>query len=166
MGRIRVGTGSDLHAFSSSGELKLGGVLVERGRSLKGHSDGDVVIHAVIDALLGAAGMDDIGTHFPDSDPAFRGMDSKILLERTVGLLEKSSWELVNLDLTLLLTTPRMAPYRERIVTVLSQILKADSSKVNVKFKTANGIGPVGRGEAAECRAAVCIQRVSSKEDK
>ena len=157
---MRIGTGYDIHPFSEGGELRLGGITVENGRSLKGHSDGDIVLHALTDAILGAAGQGDIGEHFPDTDPSNKGRDSSFFLRRAKTLLENSGAVVANLDLTLIIQEPVMSPYRSLMRKSIARTLGMDERRVNVKFKTAELMGPVGRGEAAECHAVVCAERM------
>ena len=141
------GNGFDVHAFDDKGELWLGGVKIESDYGFKAHSDGDVAIHALIDALLGAAGMGDIGMMFPDSDPAFKGIDSKELLKRVVRKIYNFGFVIVNVDLTIAAEKPRVAKYKLEMRRVLAEILTIDTSRVNVKATTTEKLGFIGRGE-------------------
>ena len=141
------GNGFDVHAFDDKGELWLGGVKIESDYGFKAHSDGDVAIHALIDALLGAAGMGDIGMMFPDSDVAFKGIDSKELLKRVVKKIYNFGFIIVNVDLTIAAEKPRVAKYKLQMRKVLAEILTIDASRVNVKATTTEKLGFIGRGE-------------------
>lgn len=154
---MRVGTGYDIHRIKPSGKLRLGGLQLEHNCSLEGHSDGDVVMHAVCDALLGAAAMGDIGMHFPDTCPDLKGADSSVFLRNVSEMLEEAGYRVVNLDITLILEKPLMAPYRESMVKRVSEIIGIDKKRVNIKFKTAEGLGAEGSGEAASCHAVALI---------
>jgi len=141
------GNGFDVHAFDDKGEMWLGGVKIESDFGFKAHSDGDVAIHALIDALLGAAGMGDIGMMFPDSDAAFKGIDSKELLKRVVNKIYNFGFIIVNVDLTIAAEKPKIAKYKLEMRRVLAEILTIDSSRVNVKATTTEKLGFIGRGE-------------------
>lgn len=141
------GNGFDVHAFDDKGEMWLGGVKIESNFGFKAHSDGDVAIHALIDALLGAAGMGDIGMMFPDSDAAFKGIDSKELLKRVVKKIYNFGFIIVNVDLTIAAEKPKIAKYKLEMRRVLAEVLTIDSSRVNVKATTTEKLGFIGRGE-------------------
>lgn len=153
---LRVGEGWDTHALVTGRPLILGGVTIAHTHGLQGHSDADALLHAITDAILGAAGLGDIGHHFPDTDPAFKGADSVRLLQEAARRVREAGWALVNVDSTIVAQAPRMAPHigamRERIAAALG--LAADA--VNVKAKTAEKMGPVGEGRAVEARA-ICL---------
>ena len=153
---IRVGEGWDNHALVTGRPLILGGVTIPHTHGLLGHSDADALLHAITDALLGAAGLGDIGRHFPDTDPVFKGADSIVLLKEAARRVTDAGWRVGNLDATIVAQAPKMAPHiplmRERIAQALG--LQADA--VNVKAKTAEKMGPVGEGRAIEARA-VCL---------
>lgn len=153
---MRVGHGFDVHPFSDDAgrTLVLGGVELD-GPGLKGHSDADVVAHAIADALLGAAGLGDIGQHFPDTDPAWQGADSIELLRHVVGLVGKAGWRVGNVDCTVVLEAPKLAPHRERIQSVLGAVLGAP---VSVKAKRAEGLGAIGRAEGIACWAIALLE--------
>jgi len=147
----RVGIGYDSHRFAEDRPLVLGGVEVPHERGLAGHSDADVLAHAVIDALLGAAGLGDIGTHFPDDDERWRDANSIDLLRTAVGMVDG---EITNIDATLICETPRLAPYRAEMERLLSE---ATSARVTVKATTNEGMGWIGRGEGVACMAVASI---------
>ncbi len=153
---IRVGEGWDTHALVIGRALILGGVTIEHTHGLLGHSDADALLHAITDAVLGAAGLGDIGRHFPDTDPTFKGADSVVLLQEAVRRVAQAGWVVGNVDSTIVAQAPKMAPHipamRERIATALGVSVDA----VNVKAKTAEKMGPVGEGRAIEARA-VCL---------
>lgn len=153
---IRVGEGWDTHALVTGRPLILGGVTIEHTHGLLGHSDADALLHAITDALLGAAGLGDIGRHFPDTDPAFKGADSVALLAEVVRRVGQAGWAVGNVDSTIVAQSPKMSPHvpamRERIAAALGVGIDA----VNVKAKTAEKMGPVGEGRAIEARA-VCL---------
>ena len=155
---MRIGHGFDVHAFAG-GEgrpLVLGGVTFEGERGLAGHSDADAIAHAVTDALLGAVGLGDIGQHFPDTDPQWAGADSIALLEQAVALLAADGWSAVNVDCTVVLEAPKLAPRREEIQQRLSAAVGAP---VTIKGKRAEGLGALGRGEGVACWAVALVDR-------
>lgn len=161
MSEQRVGLGIDLHRFSDQPdgegrELVLGGVAFERERPLIGHSDADALAHALMDALFGAAGLCDIGEHFPDDDPAYAGADSIELLRRCVELIAKSGWRLVNADATVITERPRLAPVREAMIERLSA---AAGGPVHVKATTPERLGSLGRAEGLACMVVALIER-------
>ena len=155
--QIRVGLGFDVHPFSDdpARPLLLAGVVVEGERGLVGHSDADVVAHAVADALLGAAGLGDLGEHFPDTDPKWRGADSVNLLAAVVSKIEDAGWLPVNVDVSVVVEAPKLAPYRARMQDRLGAAVGAD---VTVKAKRAEGLGALGRGEGIACWAVALIE--------
>jgi len=144
---ILSGNGFDVHAFDENSKMFLGGVKIESDFGFLAHSDGDVAIHALIDALLGASGMGDIGMLFPDNDDAFKNIDSKVLLERVVTKLCNFGFTIINVDITIAAQKPRIGKYKQEMRKVLSSILKIDSSRVNVKATTTEKLGFIGRGE-------------------
>lgn len=156
---MRVGEGWDVHALVEGRKLILGGIEIPYEKGLLGHSDADALLHAITDALLGAAGLGDIGHHFPDTDPEFKGADSGALLAEAAARVRAQGWHIGNVDSTIVAQAPRMAPHipamRERIAAVLG--LSAD--QVNVKAKTAEKLGPVGQGLSIEARAVVLLGR-------
>ena len=155
----RVGVGTDIHLVADDRKLMLGGVLIPFPRGLLGHSDGDVALHAVIDALLGAAGMGDIGTLFPDSNPQFKDADSKGLVLDVRERLKAKQWEVVNVDLTIHLEQPRLEPHKGHIRRCIADLLDMDFAAVNVKAKTNEGLGEIGRGEAIAATAVAMLRQ-------
>lgn len=155
---MRVGLGFDVHPFSDdpTRRLVLGGVHLLGERGLAGHSDADVVAHAVADALLGAGGLGDLGRHFPDTDPAWAGADSLAILAGVVRLLAGAGWSVGNVDCTVVLEAPKLAPHREQMVTNLAGVVGAD---VSVKATRAEGLGAIGRGEGVACWAVALVER-------
>jgi 2-C-methyl-D-erythritol 2,4-cyclodiphosphate synthase len=154
---MRVGLGHDTHRLGPGRPLILGGVRIEYDRGLIGHSDADVVLHAVTDALLGAAGFGDIGDAFPDTDPAHKDRDSAFFIEQTLQRLTQAGWRIVNVDVTLFAQQPKLGPVKSRIRQRLAELLRVDVSAVNVKAKTGESVGHIGRGEAIGCQAVVLI---------
>jgi 2-C-methyl-D-erythritol 2,4-cyclodiphosphate synthase len=156
---MRVGFGFDVHAFGPGDALVLGGVRVPHARGVVAHSDGDVLLHALVDALLGAAGLGDIGQHFPDSDERWRGADSRQFVTATVEMLARRSWKVVNADLTLLAQQPRLAPWREQIRHAIATLLAVPIGDVNLKATTTEHLGFLGRNEGLAAMATVLIDR-------
>ncbi len=157
---MRIGHGYDVHRFGEGTEIVLGGVHIPHDRGLLAHSDGDVLIHAVCDALLGATGRGDIGRHFPDDDPANAGIDSRVLLRRVFALVRGDGWQLANLDVTVIAQAPRMAPHIEAMRVNLATDLEALPEQVNVKATTTEKLGFTGRGEGIAAHAVVLLQAV------
>src|SRR3954454_7164366 len=156
----RSGIGYDSHRLAEGRRLVLGGVEVEDAeRGLAGHSDADVVTHAVIDALLGAAGLGDIGQHFPDTDERYRGADSMDLLGEVCSFLEEHGWTVRHVDATVMAEAPKLGPYRDRMRAALAQAAGLDARSVNVKFTTGEGMGFVGRGEGIAAMAVATVER-------
>ena len=156
---IAVGHGYDVHRLAAGRPLILGGQRIPHGAGLDGHSDADVVLHAIGDALLGAAGLGDLGVHFPPSDDAWRGADSSDLLRRIVDLVREQGFEVRNCDVTLIAERPRMAPYRAAIEDHVARLLRLDPGRMNFKATTHEGLGPLGRGEGMAAEAVVLIER-------
>lgn len=156
---MRVGQGWDIHRLVAGRPLRLGGVEVPFDRGLLGHSDGDVVLHAVCDALLGAIGAGDIGTHFPDSDPQYRGADSADLLRRVAALAAERGFAVGNVDVTILAERPRLAPHVDAMRARIADLLAVGSDRVSVKAKTMEGLESVGRGEAMAAQAVALVER-------
>ena len=154
----RIGHGYDAHRFAPGTKLVLGGVTVEFDRGLAAHSDGDVLVHALCDALLGAAGLGDLGRHFPDTNPELAGIDSRILLRRVVALLDERGLGVVNADVTVIAQAPRIGPHLGRMRTRLASDLGIEPEKVNVKATTTEGMGFTGRGEGIAAHAVVLIE--------
>lgn len=144
---LRTGIGYDVHAFDSQKHLKLGGVYIPAESGLKGHSDADVLLHAIIDALLGAAAMGDIGYHFPDTDSRYKDVDSRELLQAARDILEKQSFKIGNVDATIMAQQPRLNPYVSGMRSNIADDLNIDISRVSVKATTTEGLGFVGRSE-------------------
>lgn len=159
---IAVGIGYDSHTFAAERPLILGGIEIPFDRGLGGHSDGDAVCHAIADALLGAAGLQDIGHHFPPTDPRWKDADSLDLLARIVALLEKEGAEVRNVDVTVVCEAPRLAPYRERMREKLSGTLRVPIPRVSVKGKSNEGMGWIGRGEGIAVLAVATVNRPAS----
>lgn len=160
VGKIRIGNGYDVHAFASGLPLWICGIKVEHSLGCVAHSDGDVPLHALCDALLGALALGDIGKHFPDTSAEFKGIDSKILLSRVYDQILSHGYQLVNADITIALQRPKLAPYIEQMRTVISSILKCDPSQISVKATTTEHLGFVGREEGIEAYAVVLIEKV------
>jgi 2-C-methyl-D-erythritol 2,4-cyclodiphosphate synthase len=156
---MRVGIGYDIHRFQEGRHLLLGGVEIECDKGLGGHSDADVLLHAVIDALLGAAGLSDIGHFFPPDDPTFAGADSRGLLARTVQMIEPLGYTVENVDATVVAEVPRLAPYIKAMRQRIAETLAIDESRVSVKATTNEGVGEIGRGEAIAALAVALLER-------
>ena len=155
---MRIGFGYDVHAFVEDRPLMLGGVRVPFDRGLLGHSDADVLLHAICDALLGAAALGDLGRHFPDTDPVYKGISSLVLLERTVGLIAKAGFRISNIDSTVVLQKPRLAPYIPKMVAEISTKTSLPASAVNVKATTTEKLGFTGREEGIAAYAVVLLE--------
>ena len=155
---MRIGQGIDAHAFKAGGNLVLGGVNIPYARSLEAHSDGDVLLHALCDALLGAAGLGDIGQHFPPGDPEWRDIDSRVLLRRTFAMVEDEGYRLVNADLTVVAQAPKLAPYIGAMREYISSDLKVTADQVNIKATTTEHLGFTGRGEGIAAFAVVLLE--------
>ena len=156
MSKIRIGQGFDVHQLVEGRELIIGGVTIPYEKGLMGHSDADVLLHAVCDALLGAAALGDIGRHFSDTDPRYKNIDSRVLLREVHRLLEKSGYKVSNIDATIIAQSPKMAPYIPTMIANIAQDLQMPTLDINVKAKTAEHLGPVGRGEGIEAEV-VCL---------
>lgn len=156
---FRIGQGSDVHVLVEGRPLVLGGVTIAHSHGLLGHSDADALLHALTDALLGAAGLGDIGRHFPDTDPAYKGADSRTLLRAAVEKVAAAGWEAGNVDATIHAQAPKMMPHIPAMAANIAGDLGLDVSFVNVKAKTAEGLGPVGRGEGIAADAVVLLVR-------
>jgi 2-C-methyl-D-erythritol 2,4-cyclodiphosphate synthase len=154
---MRVGSGFDVHAFGPGDHVMLGGVRIAHSSGLLAHSDGDVLLHALCDALLGAAGLGDIGQHFPDTDPRWRGAPSSGFVTAVIALLEQRGWRVVNVDLTLLAEAPRIGAHREAIGRQVAQLLGIAPDAVNLKATTTERLGFVGRGEGVAAQATVLL---------
>ena len=156
----RAGTGWDIHKLVEGRALILGGVKIDSVKGCLGHSDGDALIHAVIDALLGAAALGDIGSHFPDTEDAFKGISSMILLAKTSELLRNNGYKIVNIDSTVILQSPKLSPYKEKMAEGIALCLGLDAGCVSVKAKTAEHmLGELGTGDAVVCQAIAMIEK-------
>lgn len=156
---VRVGQGYDVHRLVAGRHFVLGGVEIPYSHGPLGHSDGDVLLHALCDALLGALALGDIGSHFPDTDPAFAGADSAALVTRTVALVEARGWQIANVDTTVHAERPRIGPHVGAIRARIASLLRCGADLVSVKAKTNEGLGEIGRGEAIAATAIVLIAR-------
>ena len=154
---MRIGQGFDAHALVSGRKLVIGGVAIPHDKGLDGHSDADVLLHAICDALIGAAALGDIGRHFPDSDPRYKGIDSRKLLRETAVLLAAHGWRLVNLDATIIAQEPRMAPHIPAMVANIAMDLGVAQGDISVKAKTTEKLGFTGRGEGIAAEAVALI---------
>ena len=154
---MRIGQGYDVHAFGSGNGLILGGVSIPFDRAFVAHSDGDVLVHALIDALLGGLGLGDIGHHFPDTDEQYRGSDSLELLGVVVKMMSVQGYSLGNADLTIVAQTPKMASYLEAMKLKLSTVLGCDNGQINIKATTTEGLGFIGREEGIACYATALL---------
>jgi 2-C-methyl-D-erythritol 2,4-cyclodiphosphate synthase len=154
---LRIGQGYDVHRFQDQGEVILGGVKIDYEKGLLAHSDGDVVLHALCDALLGAAALGDIGKHFPDTDPEFKGADSRVLLRHVYNIVQQKGYKLVNTDITIIAQAPKMAPHIEAMCSNIADDLNVDVDCVNVKATTTEKLGFEGRSEGIAVQAVVLI---------
>ncbi|MDX9818371.1 MAG: 2-C-methyl-D-erythritol 2,4-cyclodiphosphate synthase [Desulfococcus multivorans] len=159
---MRIGMGHDVHQLVPDRKLVIGGVTIPFERGLLGHSDADVLLHAICDALLGAAGLGDIGRHFPDTDPSYKNIDSMRLLIATHDMVRSKGLELVNLDATIFAEAPRMAPFRPQMIRNIASALGVPEDRVNVKATTTEGLGAVGRGEGIAATSVVLLQSAMS----
>jgi 2-C-methyl-D-erythritol 2,4-cyclodiphosphate synthase len=155
---MRVGIGYDVHPFAKGRPLVLGGVPIADEDGLSGHSDADAVLHAIIDALLGAAGLGDIGQHFPSEDPAYAGADSKELLRHVVGLLEGAGYQVENVDATVIAERPQLQGYLSRMRQTIAAVLGVEDARVSVKATTHEGLGAIGRGEGIAAMAVALLK--------
>ena len=159
---MRIGEGWDIHALVPGRDLVLGGVTIPHSVGLLGHSDADALLHAITDALVGAAGLGDIGTHFPDTDARFRGANSAVLLTEAMRRVAELGWQVNNVDSTVIAQAPKLAPHIPAMRASIARALGVDESQVNVKAKTAEKMGPVGQGAAMEARAVVLLMRADT----
>ena len=159
MKACRIGEGWDVHALVPGRPLVIGGVTIPYHLGLLGHSDADVLLHAITDALLGAAGLGDIGQHFPDTDPRWKGVNSVDLLQATGRLLSEAGWQIGNIDATVVAQAPKLAAHKPAMQTRIAQALGISTHQVNIKAKTAEKLGPVGMGQSIEARAVALIHR-------
>ena len=159
---IRIGEGWDTHALVTGRPLVLGGIVIPHTHGLLGHSDADALLHAITDALFGAAALGDIGRHFPDTDPAFKGADSAVLLAEAARRVRAAGWSIGNVDATIVAQAPKMAPHIPAMCARIAQVLGLAVDRVNVKAKTAEKMGPVGEGRSIETRAVCLLMRQES----
>ena len=159
MASIRVGMGYDVHKLVADRELRLGGIRIESSLGLLGHSDADVLIHALCDALLGAANCRDIGYHFPDNDPKYKGADSKLLLAEVMTVIEKKGYVLGNADITVCAETPKLSPSIEEMKTCLASVMMTDVDNISIKATTTEKLGFTGRMEGISAYATVLIEK-------
>lgn len=159
---MRIGMGYDVHRLTEGRELILGGVTIPYEKGLLGHSDADVVVHAIMDALLGAAALGDIGQHFPDTDPAYKGISSIALLEHVGKLLSDHQYVIGNIDATIIAQRPKLAPYREEMMQNVAKALQIDRSQVNIKATTEEGLGFTGTGEGISSQAICLLEEVEN----
>ncbi|KAF3983576.1 MAG: 2-C-methyl-D-erythritol 2,4-cyclodiphosphate synthase [Methylococcales symbiont of Hymedesmia sp. n. MRB-2018] len=156
---IRIGQGYDVHRFIDEGDVILGGVTIDYEQGLEAHSDGDAVLHALSDALLGAAALGDIGKHFPDTDPEFKGADSRVLLRHVYGIVQEKGYRLVNADITIIAQAPKMAPHIVAMCNNIAADLQVDIDFINVKATTTEKLGFEGRKEGVAVQAVVLIEK-------
>lgn len=155
----RIGQGFDVHALVEGRPLIIGGVTIPYEKGLLGHSDADVLLHAICDALLGAAGLGDIGRHFPDTDPTYQGADSRVLLRATGQKIREAGWRVANIDCTIIAQAPKMAPHAAHMVINIADDLGVNAASVNVKAKTTERLGFTGRGEGIAAEAIALLER-------
>lgn len=156
---MRIGHGYDVHRFQEGDHITLGGVRIEHNQSFVAHSDGDVLLHAICDALLGALALGDIGRHFPDTDPRFHGADSRVLLQTVMHMVDARGWRVVNLDCTIQAQAPKMAPHIDAMRSVIAQELQVTEEQINVKATTTESLGFVGRKEGIAAHAVVLLEQ-------
>lgn len=156
---MRIGNGFDVHAFGPGDHVVLGGVRIPHTQGVLAHSDGDVIIHALCDAILGAIGQGDIGQHFPDTDPRYRGADSRVFLREVAARMRNAGLQLVNADVTVLAEAPRIAKHRLAMAAALAEDLGAGAERINIKATTTERLGSIGRGEGLAAMAVVLLDR-------
>lgn len=161
--KLRIGHGMDVHAFTAGDHIILGGVTIPYHASLRAHSDGDVVIHALVDALLGAVGLGDIGQHFPDTEARWKSCSSRIFLKESVKLLQKRNFFIVNVDITILLEAPKISQFREEIRANLAQDMVITTDQINIKATTTEKLGFIGRKEGIAATAVILLQQQADK---
>lgn len=159
---MRIGSGFDVHAFGPGDSVILGGVRIPHSHGVVAHSDGDVVLHALCDAMLGAAGLGDIGIHFPDSDPVWKGANSRRFVEAVLGMLQVRALKVVNVDITLLAQAPRVSAHRIEIRRSIAQMLSVTDNQVNIKATTTEHLGFIGRGEGLAAQVVVLLESAAS----
>ena len=156
---LRIGHGLDVHRFQRGRKLILGGLEIPYGRGLAGHSDADVLLHALINALLGAMGKGDIGSHFPDTDPRTKGISSEKLLQQVLKMMEQGKFKVINGDITVLAQKPRLAPFFKKIRERVAKLLKVGADKINIKAVTTEGLGWIGAGKGMAATAVVLLEK-------
>lgn len=156
---FRVGIGYDIHRLSSGRDFFLGGIKIPHDKGCLGHSDGDALIHAIIDALFGALALGDIGTHFPDNDPKYTNIPSSILLKDAFKIIYSLGWKITNIDTNIILEAPKLRKYKEAMKSNLSEILKIDRNCISIKAKTNEGMDSVGKGECVIAQAVVLLEK-------
>ncbi|MEE1087182.1 MAG: 2-C-methyl-D-erythritol 2,4-cyclodiphosphate synthase [Schaedlerella sp.] len=159
---MRIGMGYDVHKLTENRDLIIGGVKIPYEKGLLGHSDADVLLHAIMDAMLGAAALGDIGKHFPDSDPAYKGISSIKLLEHVADLLEKNNYVIENIDATIIAQRPKMRPYIDQMRENIAAAIKVDVDQINVKATTEEGLGFTGTGEGISSQAVCLIEKITN----
>ena len=157
---MRIGTGYDLHRMSEGRAFILGGVKIPYEKGLLGHSDADVLIHAIIDSILGAMGEKDIGTHFPDTDVSFKNINSALLLQKTMQIMENNGYKIVNIDSNIICEKPKLMPYIDKMKENLAPLLNIDESDISIKAKTNEGLDSTGNGEAVIAQCVCLIEKV------
>ena len=155
---MRIGHGFDVHAFGPGDHITLGGVKIDFDRGLEAHSDGDVALHALCDALLGAAALGDIGQHFPDTDPAFRNADSRSLLRSVIDKITQRGWQVNNIDVTIIAQAPRLSDHLAAMLTRVAADCRVEEGQINFKATTTERLGYIGRGEGIACHAVVLLE--------
>ena len=160
--KIRIGQGSDVHQLVEGRDLIIGGVVIPFDKGLLGHSDADVLLHAICDALLGAAALGDIGRHFSDTNPQYKNIDSRVLLQEVCHLLEERDYIVINIDATIVAQAPKMAPHIPAMISNISQDIGIQEEDINIKAKTAEHLGPIGRGEGIEAEAICLIAKIDN----
>ncbi|MEE8617669.1 MAG: 2-C-methyl-D-erythritol 2,4-cyclodiphosphate synthase [Nitrosomonadaceae bacterium] len=162
MSVARIGQGSDMHQLVEGRKLIIGGVTIPYEKGLLGHSDSDVLLHAICDALLGAAALGDIGRHFSDANPRYKNIDSRILLREVCHLLGENNYKLINIDATIIAQAPKMSPHIPAMITNIAHDLGVQAKDINIKAKTTEHLGPIGRGEGIEAEAVCLIIRTEN----
>ena len=165
MSTMRIGQGFDVHQLVTGRQLIIGGVTIPYEKGLLGHSDADVLLHAICDALLGAAALGDIGQHFSDSDPRYKNVDSRVLLRNVYSLLESNSYKIINIDATIITQAPKMAPHIPAMITNIAQDLRTHPHNINIKAKTAEHLGALGRKEGIVAEVVCLIDRTVNNLD-
>ena len=156
--KFRIGHGYDVHRLETNKKFTIGGIKINHHKGVTGHSDADVVIHALCDAMLGALSLDDIGAHFPDTDKKYKDIDSKILLNKVIELCNKNRYQLSNADITILLQEPKISKYKTKMIKTLSEVLNIDYSKISIKATTSEGLGFIGREEGVAAHCVVIME--------